>query len=292
MKKQLTFLSLSAILLGGCRTSEIPDSELPDFVDKIVLNASIDNQNPIEVEVSNSVWAYESGFPEIISDVELILTSGDQDIPLTYNSSTKTFQSAVIPKVGQQFTLIAARENYRTASAYCQIPTKVQGKSAGYIENGGIDMDGNKADLVFLKFTDAPGLNYYIAHFYYYSSSADLFIPFEFELTDETLRSPNTVKLNDGGYLFDDRLFNGSTKEFKVVPPSGITAGNPDIKYLVELRSITEDYYKYQTTLQQYRDNQDQQSNGPFGSAVIVHSNVAGGLGVFLSSTLESDTIR
>jgi Domain of unknown function (DUF4249) len=271
---------------------EIPDSELPDFVDKIVINASFDNINRMEIEVSNSAWAYTSDLPEIVDDADLILTSEAGDVPLTYNSSSRSYQASGPATIGETYTLIASRKNYQTIRASCTIPEKVSNKQVGFVEDGGVDVDGNKADKVFIRFQDPAGQNFYTIHFYYYSSSADLFIPFDFPLTDATLKSPATLKLLDGGYLLNDDLFSGQLKEFAVVPPRGLGSTNPGIKYLVELRSISEDYYKYQRTLQQYRDQQDTQNNGPFGSAVIVHSNILSGLGAFISSTLESDTLR
>ena len=100
------------------------------------------------------------------------------------------------------------------------------------------------------------------------------------------------MKLNDGGFLFNDVLFNGQTKKIEAVPPGGLVAANSDVLYLIELRSVTRDFYNYYKTLQQYRDRDDLQQAGPFGSAVIVHSNITNGLGAFIASNVESDTIR
>ena len=292
-KGKVIFVSCSLIAaFSGCVTTEIPESELPDFVDKIVINASFDNVNTMEIEVSNSAWAYTSDLPEVVSDADLILTTATGEIPLTYNSSSRTYKGTSSAKIGEVYQLVASRKNYQTIRASCVIPEKVKSKEVAYIENGGIDVDGNKSDKVYIRFKDEPGPSYYILHFFYYSTSADLFIPFDFPLTDPTLKSPATLKLNDGGYLINDDLFSGQSKEFAVVPPRGLVVGNPGIKYLVQLRSINGDYYKYQSTLQQYRDQQDIQNSGPFGSAVIVHSNINAGLGVFVGSTLESDSLR
>ena len=172
------------------------------------------------------------------------------------------------------------------------IPEPVRNKSVGYIENGGTDLDGRPSDLLSIEWLDQAGSNFYMLHFYYYSESVKLFIPFEFQLNDPTLKAPETMKLNDGGFLFNDELFNGAKKRIEAVPPGGLVAANSDILYLIELRSVTKDWYNYQKTLQQYRDRDDLQQAGPFGSAVIVHSNINNGLGAFIASNVESDTIR
>jgi len=145
---------------------------------------------------------------------------------------------------------------------------------------------------MFIEFDDPGGKDFYELHFYYFSELAEIFVPFDFELTDETLLSPNTLKLNSGGFLFSDELFNGTRKRFTAAITSSLTRGNSDIKYLIELRKVNQDYWKYWRTLQQYRDQEDQIASGPFGNAVIIHSNVSGGLGIFMGSNLQSDTIR
>lgn len=296
--KHMKIIKLTCLLaIIGQMTScsdaiEVPTDQLPDFVDKIVINAALDNINPIEIEVSNSAWAYNTDLPEVAGTADLILTGPGGEIPLTYNSGTKTYRALSPAVVGATYVLVGSRKNYQTIRASCVVPPKVSNKAVGWVENGGRDIDGNLSDRVYIRFNDPSGKNYYLVHFYYYSESADLFIPFDFPLNDPSLKAASTVQTTDGGFLFTDDLFSGQNKELAVVPSMGLVAANIDIKYLIELRSISEDYYKYQTSLQRYRDQQDGNSNGPFSSAVIVHSNINNGLGAFLSSTLESDTLR
>ncbi|MBI1306090.1 MAG: DUF4249 family protein [Bacteroidetes bacterium] len=295
MKKSVSNIVLSAFLLGisSCITTEIPNSELPEFVNKLVVNASFDNLNNMSVQITNSAGAYTTDLPQVINDADLELTNYDgKHIFLTYDPVNAVYTSPQKALPGEYYTLVVSNSTYPVARANCNIPAKVKGKVTGYIEDGGIDMDGSKSDKVYIRFQDEAGSNFYVLHFFYYSKNANLFIPFEFETTDHTLNSGTTLKLNDGGYLFDDTYFDGTLKEFSAVPTSGLVAGNPDVKYLVELRSVSKDYYLYYKTLKQYQDNQDKQNNGPFSSAIIVHSNIVGGLGIFMGSTLESDTLR
>jgi hypothetical protein len=297
--KRLNIVYSFVALIGlyGCSADlPIPTSDLPEFKQKLVVNSSVDNLNPISIKISNSAGAYTENLPQNYRQVKVSLRKANSsfDIPLVYDQFEEAFVASAPATPGVTYDLLVTDtvNGMPAVNARCVLPEQVLNKQIGYVENGGIDMEGLTSDLLTLKWTDVAGANYYIVHFYYYSETANLFIPFDFELNDPTLSDPKTVKLSSGGYLFDDGLFNGQEKTLNVVPPGGLVAGNTGPKYLIELRSVTDDYYRYHTTLQQYKDQDGVQQTGPFGSAIIVHSNINNGLGAFISSTLESDTIR
>jgi hypothetical protein len=300
MKNPIHIISvfILCVIVYGC-TSEaepipIPEDQLPDFVSKLVVNSSINNKEVIEIKISDNAGAYEDSLPKVYEDVTLSLTADGSTVSMTYDNASRSYKSSQKAVPGKTYKLevrdLALKKQTVVARSF--MPEKVFGKSVGYIENGGIDLDGFPSDLLSIEWTDISGNNYYMLHFYYYSETVGLYIPFDFQITDATLKAPETMKLDDGGFLFNDVLFNGSTKRIEVVPPGGLVAGNSDELYLIELRSVTKDFYTYYKTLQQYRDRDDLQQAGPFGSAVIVHSNITNGLGAFISSTIESDTIR
>lgn len=272
----------------------IPEGELPSFQPKLVVNASLNNVEPIEIKISDNAGAYTNDLPSVYSDVFVSLKSDGSTVSMLYDNTSNSFKSTQRAVPGKTYTVeVRDKASERpTVFARSFIPEKVFGKTIGYVENGGIDMDGLPSDLLSIEWTDLSGSNYYMLHFYYYSETVDLYIPFDFQLNDATLQAPETLKLDDGGFLFNDVLFNGRKKKIEVVPPAGSVAGNSDVLYLIELRSVTKDFYNYYKTLKQYRDRDDLQQAGPFGSAVIVHSNITNGLGAFIASTVESDTIR
>lgn len=279
----------------GCSADRpIPTSQLPDYTDKLVLNASLDNLNIMELKVSNTTSAYTEELPMAYNDVTIKMSSSTSTVTMAYDNVSNSFKANRPATPGLTYSIEVSDNKgvLSTATSRCFMPEKLVDKQVSYVENGGFDLEGRVSDVINVKWVDVAGNNFYVLHFYYYSESADLFIPFDFALTDLTLKAPETVKLDDGGFLFNDALFNGREKSISVVPPGGLVAGNSDVLYLVELRSVTEDYYKYHKTLKQYHDSEVRQLSGPFGSAVIVHSNVTNGLGAFISSTLESDTIR
>lgn len=296
MKKLLYLTALVApwLLISCGNERPIPSSKLPEYTDQLIINSVLSNTENISIYVGKSANAYSDSVPTRYDNVDVQLVANGNTVSVQYDNNSNRFVANRRPVPGQTYEVTVTDKAgvLSTANARSRMPEEPVNKSIRYVENGGVDMNGNPSDLLSLTWTDVSGNNYYIAHFYYYSEVADLYLPFDFAMTDQTLADPETVELNDGGFLFNDKLFNGREKTISVVPPGGLVAGNSDILYLIELQTVTSDYYQYVTTLQKFRDQQDFQESGPFGSAVIVHSNINNGLGVFLTTTLASDTIR
>jgi hypothetical protein len=287
--------SLSILLLAAssCEIEEIPQDELPEFIDKIVVNSFIANDEPVVIETSQAAGAYTEDVPPRVDDINLELTLNGDEVILTYDAQNQVYVSSVTPKTGDELTLVAFKEGYQTANAFTRVPTGVQGKESGYIEDGGVDQNGVLSDLLWLKLQDnADENNFYELNFYYFNTTIQQYVSLDFEINDDILKDPSTLKLNNGGFVFSDESFNGEEVEFNAVAPFGLVISNPDEKYLVELKHLSADYFKYLVTLQDYRDQEDLQTGGPFGSAVIVHSNVNNGLGIFASAYNLSDTLR
>jgi hypothetical protein len=287
---------MALIMIGGCTETILKENELPLFVDRMVINSSIDNINNISIELSTMAGAYTSDLPIVVgpsSDLTIQMYDVDQNlVPLTYSTTSRTFNTASPGLPGKTYSVVVAKKDYPTASAFCNVPEKVKNKSVGFIENGGVDMEGNPSDKIYLSFKDDGSTNYYSLEFTYYSETAQLFLPFDFATNNATLNAPTTFKTKEGAFVFTDKLFNGATSEFTAVAPRGLANNNTDVKYRVQLRSLNTDHYKYLLTLKQYEDESDQQNNGAFGSAVIVHSNINGGQGIFMASTLENNELK
>jgi hypothetical protein len=296
IRKNILSLVLITTAFGwqSCQTALDPDS-LPDFVQKIVLNVTGSNVKGSSLEVSLTASPYDSlEFPEIVDNAIVQFKVNGQEQSFTYNPLTEKYENPGFFKAGDKLLLSVSLQNRSTVSAAVTMPAEMGNHTSKLTVDGGTDGTGNTADLLTLSFDDnSSEPNYYLLHYYYYSELADLYLPFELTTKDAILNSPQTIKTNEGGYLFGDETFNGNTRTFSVVAPAGITESNSDIKYLVEIHSLTRDYFVYLKTLQDFRDSQDNTGGATtLGSAVVVHSNVSGGLGIFGAQTVSSDTLR
>lgn len=100
----------------------------------------------------------------------------------------------------------------------------------------------------------------------------------------------NFILANEGGgVLFDDTPFNGNIVSY-TFPLELIVNSREKVigDLLVELRSVSEDYYRFQRSLSQQQKN----PGAPFAEPVILYNNVMNGQGIFAGYSSSIDSIR
>lgn len=91
-----------------------------------------------------------------------------------------------------------------------------------------------------------------------------------------------------------DKNFNGQVKEITLYILSDLLSPlvhrttNKIYKSIVELHSLTYNYYRYLKSQGSYIDNKE----NPFSEPAVIYSNVINGYGIFTSFNLARDTIR
>jgi hypothetical protein len=93
--------------------------------------------------------------------------------------------------------------------------------------------------------------------------------------------------------IFNDYNFDGTEHSVRILTPrpSNIIQNADTIsifKYIINLYSLSEDYYKY--WLDRY--NVEKLSKDPFAEPLRIHSNISNGAGIFAFSSLDSDTVQ
>lgn len=157
-------------------------------------------------------------------------------------------------------------------SVTCQatFPTKSVLKNIEYNYEGGIRIEGDDASSFNITFDDPPGeKNFYEIAILRGNGTPDN-ARFEFvESTDISV----SMGFEEDYVLVSDESFDGQEKniELKVFRPSV-----DNNKYILVWRDVTEDYFKYSTTLRSAYVN----SGNPFALPVTVHSNIDNGLGI------------
>lgn len=289
MKKEQLLVVMFA-LVSAC-TQPIDLTKLPAYTEKTVINGSLNNMTNLEFSISKSAYAYNASSPGSVDNPTISLLEDGKPLSFTFDPIQSLYFSNTKPKPGSTY-FISVQSANGTATATAKMPTPFTGSTSKVIPNGGIDQTGVPSDLVSITWNDnGAENNYYKINFFYYSELAQQFLPFEFTTNEQVLRSNETIKTNDGGYIFKDDLFNGKTQTLSAVPSFGLTSPTAPYKYLIQLRNMSEQYYKYLTTLQRYRDAQDFNS-GLFTEPVVVFTNVANGLGIWAGTTMASDTLK
>lgn len=291
MKTILPIFLILILLVSSC-IEPIDIDSLPQYVNKITINSELNNQEKISIKLSNSTNAYKSQTPASITDATIVFRENGNLKFLTYNPTTTAYEGDFIPQAGNTYNISIQHPNFPAVSSQVQIPEAHQNKQVALVINGGIDATGVPSDLLSVTWKDNPNLtNYYEVRFTYYSETVQMFIPFEYQTIDPVLTGNSALKTNNGGYIFDDRLFNGQLKTLSAVAPFGLVGPGSTYKYQIELKSLSEDYFKYLTTLQLFRDEQDF-NTGIFENPIVVHSNVSGGLGIFGGQFVSRDTLN
>ncbi len=224
---------------------------------------------------------------QLIDTVEFVDSLGVY--PLVKNMSD-------YPITGDKCAIKIIKNGFESIYAETVIPTKVTIKDSILIDQiAYIDELGFAHSKASLTFTDpADEVNYYeIAVTQTYASNSDN--PdhyFELKTNDEIITSQSyypsafSLELKYPKYLlFTDESFNGEehTVDFFYEPPQA----SEEYLYILghylsfHLRNVSEDYYKYKTSLIQSKNNNTEDVLYGMGEPINVYSNIENGYGIF-----------
>jgi|GEM_PF-1786837 len=157
---------------------------------------------------------------------------------------------------------------------------------------GGAEFEDETRYLVTVQFDDPPSDNYYKIDLD--ADAAVLGIDtviygldtFTFERRldyyIESINLQGAQESYNGGYLFDDSVFDDSefTFTFNMVVFNGDDLAQADLEELFSLKwsCLSEELYNFETSYTNFRNSQD---FGPFSEPVSVYTNVENGLGYF-----------
>ena len=268
------------LLFTSCATDTITPNELSDYYKRLVVNGILDTKNPISVEITDSKSSFSDEFPNLVKDAEVVLYQNQTEIKLTYDLFSERFVSSEILSSGDAITLEVTHPNYPFSESKLVMPRDLN--ATGSVEiNGGVDTMGNISDKISVTFKDEEGTNnYYQINFFYFNRTIGRYVPMAYDITDPSLASYNSYRLNDNSILFTDDLFKGGTKTISTVAPAGLVSNNLNEKYKIEISSVTSDLFRYYKSLQRARDAGEITFNAGYNNAVVIHSNISGGLGI------------
>jgi hypothetical protein len=157
-----------------------------------------------------------------------------------------------------------------SVTSQAKFPTKTVIKNIEFNYEGGIRIDGDNASSFNITFDDPAGeKNFYEIAILRGDGTLN---NSRFEFTESTDISVS-MGFEEDYVLISDGSFDGQEKtiELKVFRPSVNNS-----KYTLLWRDVTEDYFKYSTTLRSAYLNAD----NPFALPISVHSNIENGLGI------------
>lgn len=313
MKKilHITILFSLFVLISSCEKEVELEIEEVDSKLAVLCNFSPDEPFILELTKSKAINSSKLG-TSIVNNADVQICVNNEIIETispatnTPDANTKYQSTVAVPKTRQVYTLKVNADGLAPITASSSIPNAIQISHSTIgaittIETDDYETRGYDVRLGVTFDDPADETNYYQISFYQevltssqaiQENNIEVFSNDGYSLIDEDIT--NNFNLIDGGILFKDLTFNGTSKEFVFQPrfiyrpgePSSAITSKP-INIIIELRSVSEEYYKYYSSV--YR--QASQENTPFSNPTVIYSNVNNGYGVFAGyskSTVKS----
>ena len=285
MKKLKYLFILPIIFLFACE-KELDMSQV-DFKEKLVVNLLAYDNDYLSVTVNRSLGLYDTTGKAAIENAKVYVTD-DKGVKtqLLFNLISQSYRSTWYPLSGIQYTLEVSWGDLSSTFSFFTIPKLSTSGKAIWKDSTGQDSVGfNTGTISFIINDNANERNYYeigLFRFDEFSSESWLNLP----IIPENPELINNQILNKAGALIvDDGVFNGQNKLFKFTTPAN-TKGTT-YKYLVVIKNLSEEYYKYFKSIDNYKQQQ-----GAFSEPSAVFTNIKGGLGISAGASVVKDTIK
>ncbi|MCB0558618.1 MAG: DUF4249 domain-containing protein [Lewinellaceae bacterium] len=311
MFRQLLHLAILLMLLitPGCEQPASFSLETPEPKLVVVSNFTLDKA--VQVYVSKSQFILDEQKEEYVLDATVEIYEDDEHLETLEFVKPKSGLSEVpyfttrnlVPKVNTTYTIQVEAPCCAPVMAKSKIPNSISLLSASISEFAvGESQEIEKflaTYLVRLSFED-PGeeKNYYHLsllqqiHEYTLEEGGDTVITHSY--LQSLVFNPedndnNRVAHINGGLLMEDNLINNGQVISFELPLNIKLKKDQEIlgKLFLELRAVTEEYYRYFSDL----SRQKQSSDSPFSEPVIIYDNIDGGLGIFAGYNASLDSL-
>ncbi|MBL6729642.1 MAG: hypothetical protein ISP74_01870 [Bacteroidia bacterium] len=251
MKRYFYTIIIVLSIVSCDNLQTVIDVDLPPHEPKLVVNSVNEVGEKWKAYVSVSQAPLSTSDFVFLSDALVLLIDGETTIDtLTYNAPKNRYESSRIVQEGTNFEIQVSHSKYNTINATLFPFQKVFLKSVEELQDF-------SSETTSLKFTidDPQSTNYYMINLKaYYSQDAfdttgiwdDYYSEMEKIYFDSDDPSLNQGQFSSGKVLFDDKLFNGTTKEFNILFDSYVSTKADSI--LLNLWSVDYAFYNYFTT--------------------------------------------
>lgn len=289
MKKILIVFTALFAFIACEKEIELKQEEVDP---RIVVNSLFSEGDTIWVHLSESRnILFEETLPNLTSATAQLFDESDNLLgTFTHTTDGNYYLAEPTPVAGNTYKLKVNSEGMKEVTATSETPSIISIASVDTTTA----VPGNQIEFTIKINDDATQKNYYGVSIVFHSVYED-------EFGEEiTYQSPyfSTKELYvingeadvDGQkwgmeFFFPDDSFNGGSITFKGLKYLE-TWAEPGSYYVVGLKSMSEDLYKYKVSYSKYLSAQ-----GPFAEPVQVYSNIEDGFGIFGGSSTFRDTI-
>jgi hypothetical protein len=287
--KNSLVLSIFVLLFISCEKEIILEQD--EIAPRIVVNAIISASDTIWIDLSESrPILYEDPLPPILVATAQLVDENETEIgTFTSDGNGKYFLTDVELTAGNTYGLKVNAPDFTDISAFSNLPTLTTITSIDTTT----DVPYNQIEFT-LQFNDNPAnKDYYSVMIEYFGSwldeegeANDIYWPY-FSTNEFYVNASSDI---DGAkyereFLFSDESFNGNAVSFTGLQGRFTSTGEPGY-YVITLKTMSEDVYKYKVSYQKYQNSQ-----GPFAEPVQVYSNISEGFGIFGGMEVYRDTL-
>ncbi len=294
-------------LCAACERPAVPDMEIPK--PELVLSSTFSVGQPFKVSVTSTRAALPATPVTYVRDAEVTLWQGDtplerlKRVEETFQSISYYTSTEYRAQPNTRYTIKVSAPGFEPVIAQSIIPTPVplertRTTFAGYAPSQNLEelLCTFNFEVVFND--PAQHRNYYHLRIHQEVQEFKLSESGDTVLTGRSLQhlgfgasinnNAVTAYLEDG-VLLDDIWFNGRTLTLPLSVQMRIRAGREiPCGFYVELRTVSEEYYKFHSSIARNKNN----PGPPYTEPVIVYSNVQRGRGVFAGFSAAMDSIR
>ncbi len=270
-------------------------------------NINIDQNNLFEVRVSETVSVLEKNKLDYLTTAEVTIKPFDQELEVLSLLSLEipSYKTRISgPEEGRSYELFVSNEGHESILAKSYVPFGVEIENMtfknidSYPHEFLPDETTNKFNIQFEIQDDIEENNFYHLLIWRVKES-DLIgdnakstlygVGFDEEKTkhDPSVQIVNSNVAFYGAYI-NDELFNGEKKklDFDMVFTKWDTPWPENIKIEAELRTVSEEYFRFHTEGARYTNNGN---NTFFNDQSLVSNNIENGYGIFAGYALRTN---
>lgn len=296
MLKMRIIILLSFIFIACTKEVEI---KIPDQKQNLVVYSTIapfllPRPKSLHIDIKNTKYIFDSTNSYIIDANVFLYINNTFTDTIKYIDSVKTYPIIFFPKEGDKYSIVVQKKGYKTIDAMTYIPSRVRITDTLITPIAYFDETGSVFSEISITFTD-PGneVNYYELAVskisFSYDNPKDFY---ELSTNDKIVTSesyyPSLIRfyVDKPKYLlFNDTRINGLKHTLNVYysPPQH----QDDARFIsdhfisIHLRNVTEEYYKFKTTMIKHLYNKQEDILYGMNEPINVISNINNGYGLF-----------
>lgn len=306
---RVLFIILSLGLVFASCTKNESTVDFPTHDSKLVVNGKFGTDSNWRFQLSKSVSMIDTTQDLMISSATIKIYEEDSLIETLTDDDLNIYRRGIYqsadkyPEAGKNYRVEVSKKGFETAigSSYLDDPIAIKSLD---IDMANVRLEGDKKEDWFwytgditLKVTidDPVGNNYYeilaykVDTFYEREGFEDNIDSSAPMLTTQMVYlqtiDPSAKMKYGSSVLFEDALFDGTQKEFVL---TGYYYGESETDNIfVQVRSISHEYYLYETTFHDFVEN----DGVPLAEPVQVFNNITNGFGVFAGYSSYYDTL-